>query len=324
MEEVKEEKKLIKTDYIIQPNAVTHAKYDYTAIQKNIMYQIIGQIQEKMTRQNLQKNLFGSIYVNVPIAEIAGNKNYKKVYDSSVELMDKKFNFNWKKLDGKEGKTTVALVSEVTHEKNSKYLQVCIPDKMIPVLLYIGDGFTKYQKTIAITLKGVHAKRLYEICHRWKDLGGYKCSLDEFREMMCLEDKYTKLSMLKSRVLDAAQKELKESADIYFEYKLEKNNSRDFNQITFKIIEQIKEKEKDTKYNDRMLFITNMLDISFPMIKSSKAIDLTQIITETEHFENIYIRFSSLRKELREGTKTKKDIKNLIPYILKNDFKIEC
>lgn len=306
---------------IIQPNAITTAKYDYTAVQKNILYQIIGQLQEKMSPEKINRDLFGSHYIDVPITEIAQGKNHAKVYEAAEELMNKKFSYKWGK--GKdEGKTTVNLISSVTHKKGANYIKLNIPEEIIPVLLYIGEGFTKYQKTIAITLKSVHAKRMYELCNRWRDLGGFRCSLDEFRTMMSLEDKYTTITMLKSRVLNAAKKELEDKADVYFDYSLEKKESRQYNLISFKIFQRGMEKEQGVLRDEKMLIVYNMLCITYPNTKNSKAQDLTEHISNHEDANKIYLRFNALRDELKEGKKTPKDLVKLLPHILKTDFEI--
>jgi len=309
---------------IIQPNLITQAKYDYTATQKNVLYHIISTLQDKMTKEKVDKNLFGEFYIEINIAQLAGIKNHSKVLEATKDLIGKKFSYNWKNERGKESTTTTGLVSSVTHEKNSKILQVKIPEAIVPVLLYIGEGFTQYQKTIALTLKSTHAKRLYEICNRWKDVGGYTCSLDDFKEMMCLDDKYSKLSMLKTRVLDAAKKELDEQSDITFEYSLKKEKARNFNVISFKIITKTKEKEKEKAYDDQLFLILNMLQIKYPLEVNDKAYTLTEEIKNHEDFYKIYLRLQGLKKELKENTKTKKDVQHLIPFILKNDFKIDC
>lgn len=309
---------------IIQPNIITHAKYDYTAMQKNILYNMIEQLQQKMYRNKLDRNLFGNIYIEIPIAEIAGNKNHNKVYEAAEELIGKKFHYNWKNEFGKENKTTTGLVAAVNHQKNERFIKLTIPEEIVPVLLYIGEGFTKYQKTIAITLKSVHAKRMYELCNRWRDLGGFVVSMDEYKKMMCLEDKYEKLSMLKARVLDVAKKELDEDAELSYEYSLEKKDSRNFNVIKFKIYEKVKEKEQEEILDEQKILITNMLAMPYPLEINNHAVNLTHTIMKHDEYYKIFIRFQGLRKELKEKTKTKKDIIKLLPFILKTDFGIDC
>lgn len=308
---------------IIQPNAITTAKYDYTAVQKNILYQMVGQLQDKMTNNKMNRDLFGSYCVIINIAEIAGYKNHSKVYEAAEELISKKFHYNWKKENGREGKTTTALVSSVTHEKNSRYLELKIPAEIVPILLYIGEGFTKYQKTIALTLKSVHAKRMYEMCNRWRDLGAFRCTVDEFKEMMCLDDKYEKISMLKSRVLDAAKKELDESADVSFEYSMDKNGTRQFSLISFKIIEKKKVKQEHADAGlatEDMVMVYNMLSIPYPAMKDGRALELSKKIAEHAESKVIYARIASLRKELKDGKKKQEDLVKLLPYILKTDY----
>ena len=67
---------------------------------------------------------------------------------------------------------------------------------------------------------------MYELCCRWADKGGFEITLVEFRKILFIEDKFKQIVQLKDRVLDMAQRELKESADVWYDYSLEKRESR--------------------------------------------------------------------------------------------------
>ncbi|MDR0698941.1 MAG: replication initiation protein, partial [Tannerella sp.] len=49
----------------------------------------------------------------------------------------------------------------------------------------------------ALSLPSYYAKRMYELCCRWKDKGFYRTTLKEFRKMMMVEDKFANVSDLR-------------------------------------------------------------------------------------------------------------------------------
>ena len=49
---------------VIQPNAVTNARYDYTQMQKDFMYHYIEAMNKHMTKEKvLQKDIFGGLAI---------------------------------------------------------------------------------------------------------------------------------------------------------------------------------------------------------------------------------------------------------------------
>jgi len=83
---------------------------------------------------------------------------------------------------------------------------------------------TKYYAERHLSLKGKHTKRIYEILitEAYKDFP-FKISLEDLRNILFLNDKYTEFREFKRNVLNSAEKEINEKSDIFFRYDIEKS-----------------------------------------------------------------------------------------------------
>jgi plasmid replication initiation protein len=311
----------------IQPNQITFARYNYTALQKNIIYDALEAFQDEMTAKNpMDKEICKkeTFVVSIRVDKHVKDNNYTKLLDSVKGLMKNQFNYEYEeKVEGKKPIKhvgTTVLVADVEHAEGSKTIELTFINKMVAVLLYIGAGFTPFQKTIAISLKSKHSKRLYEICCSWKVKGGFNMSLEEFREKMGLKKEYTKLSMFKEYVLEVAKEELKTSADVWFEYSLEKIRSRSYNWIYFSIFSndpKQRNAEKGVYPN-----VYNFLTMTFPNLFSNKAMVITDELEKKELLSRAWAKFRPVYDRYSNNELEIKHLGNLTRKILTEDFLI--
>lgn len=304
---------------IIQPKHITHAKYDYSVTQKNIMTHIISHLQDKMSITD--QTLFNEEIIDIPLKELDKNKNYSHILTEAKEMMNKKIEYEIKRENGKETEIITSMISTVLHEKGSPNVQFLIPSYAVPVFCYIGDGFTKFRKLIMLTLGSVYSKNIYELCCDWEDKGGFKMKIDTFRREVNIPETY-KNSNIKQRVLEPSKKELKKHADIYFEYSLDKSKgSRSFDLINFKIISKRKhaaqsEAERDqavrSMYQEVFTFIQNLIPD-----QARAAVDH---INASDRLDECYDRITRLDDDYVSGKKDRMDLIRLIKHIFKNDF----
>jgi len=305
---------------IIQPNRITNARYNFSAIEKNIIYCILEAMQKEMT---FQQALFDrSRKYTIDISKFMESNNYDYVLKEAEKLVKKTIWYNWKNDKGKINDTVTAIISSATKERGTGFLTIEVPEMALPVLLYIGaGGFTVLQKTIAISLKSKHSKRMYELCCRWKDKGGFNMSLDEFKKMLYVEKKYKDINKLRDQVLDVAKKELKESADTWFEYDLKKIKSRSFNWIYFSLFQndlKIKNAEKGLYPN-----IYNFLLISFPSMFNDSAMHITDQLSDKGQLSNAWAKFRPIYEKYVNNEMEAKHLVNTTRKILREDFGIK-
>jgi len=320
---------------IIQPNSLTNGRYEFTALQKNIIYIALSHIRKDMTKEKLSnKNLFDDYVIDIKISSLAKSKNYTEIIEAAEGMMKKPVKYQYTTVDegGKKvRKFSVAtvLVNTAIHEHGSDIVKLTISKMAVPYILYIGQGFTELQGTIALNLISIYAKRLYEMCCRWKDVGGFVMSLDEFKTILNIEKKYPQISQLRQYILDYSQKELKEKSDVWFEYKLNKTGgSRSFNQIIFKVFRNSVDLKalgsRKGEIAEKMIFIQNFLNYTFPIVKNDKALRITEQLNDFGFVDEAHKRFSALNKEFKDSEIEIKDVIALTYTILRQDFEIKC
>jgi plasmid replication initiation protein len=325
---MEENKNKVVKATLVQPNKVTSARYDYSAVQENVVTAIISAIQGYMSQEKLiQTDLFGNPMVRVQARDIAAGNNKAYVLKQLKDLRKKDIDFTWTHPEtGKEIDTNTGLINSYHSIRDSDEIDIEISKWAIPYLLYWGKGTggTIYERSTAMTLKGEYTKRLYKQCCRWKDKGGFTMDLDEFRQWLHIEDKYPDPIDLKRRVLDPAKKRLKDEADVYFEYSFSKIKSRSYNVITFKVFNVGTDKQKSDaasqEYKEAYIMLTRL----WPNYESDKAMQVADKISERGQLKQVLDRLIRLDDDLTQGKL------NGMPHyaatakkILKEDYMIE-
>ena len=307
---------------LIQPNRVTNARHDYTAVQENVLTCMIEAIQVHMSKEkSIETDLFGHPKIIITSSDIAQGNTKHYVLKQLRELRKKDIDFEYTDQKGRTVDVTTGLINSFQSIKETDLIEVEISTWAIPYLLYWGKevGGTIFSKSIAVTLKSVYAKRLYKLCKRWENKGGFIMDLDEFKDMLMLENKYPRPSLIESKVLKPAQNQLSKYADVSFEYNLQKVKSRSYNVISFKIFSK---KQKSGANTDQWYkFVYLFLCRTYPNYKSDTAQRITdQLASDSLQLRRAHKKFKDLDDEFSVGGKNTEDVIKLTKYILKNDF----
>jgi len=303
----------------MQPNAVTYAQYDFCQIEKDIMYFIIDALQSYVKKEiTVQHDLFGGIGFELQLKAMVKSKNHTKFLGHVRDLMKKPVSYVYNK-EKKVYEITTVLVSSMTYERNSGRLVIKIPQEAVPVMLNITSGFTLYNRSVALTLPSVYAKRMYELCCRWKDKGFFRISLVEFRKMFSIENKHLKICDLREYVLDMAQKHLCEHADITYTYDLRKENgSRSFNWLYLWInCHSIEESQKEKHKAYQIVF-----NFMYEIFRNSTATDIADTLLDNGDLKRAADRFTRMKTDIRNGRIKKHGINQYAAKVLHDDFKI--
>lgn len=323
------EKKHIQDLMLIQPDNVTFGQFSVTATQDNILTLINEQLQDYMTnKKSIMFDLLGQPFVHIRCDEAGGLRNKSKVKKEAIELSKKLFRFRWvhPKIH-RTYETAGVIVTSVHDDIGTNNLIINFNPWAIPFLLYYGKGVggTFYKKTIALSLRGDKAKRMYKIiCSKFNEPNGtYDYSLEQLRQDFQLGPSYTN-AIIKKRILEASRDEIKASgADVWFDFELitkhPKNNKRkpmaDTARLHIKTTRTTTEGSSQTLINGtiyRWLQIT--LEDAFYTDEAFKA------ILQSERREEIYNRICFWDDKLSTGEMTTQHIKNSIRKMLKEDF----
>ena len=64
-------------------------------------------------------------------------------------------------------------------------------------------GYTKFKRQVAMELRSLYAKRMYELMCKWQDKNGFTMNISELKDMLAVTEKYAKYSAFKKFVLES-------------------------------------------------------------------------------------------------------------------------
>lgn len=305
--------------YIKQPNHVSTARFPTTALEKDIIYHIVGKLQEKMSKD--LNGVFKEQEISLELKKIESNNNYGRVKKAVKSLASKFVEFETQ-IPGSKAieQNLTSLISGLKRVDNSKYISFMVPSSSVGFFCYIGGGYTTFQKVIAINLNSIYSKLFYELCCRWYDKGGFSTNIEKLKKYFNISDKYKQIAHLRNKVLNVAEKELKEKADFYFTYTLYKKE-RKYTDIKIKIHKNTPNQETYFGINhNSYLSVYNFLNIYFPNHLNNKALHYSDQLAESGQIENANQRFKRLVDDLDKKNKNKKDILNLLNVVILPEF----
>jgi plasmid replication initiation protein len=223
----------MKRQLIRQHNAITEARYDMSALGKNIFYILLAQLRGEDL--NLKKKIYRisvkslSEIQGKAIEHIQFKRTAKKLLEQViyVPLGAGKF-------------TQVNLVSSSEYIRGKGTIEIELSEKIRDFLFHINKNFTEFELHEALLLKSKYAKRMYEMLCQYKDTGIFIINIDELKARLSMvdpqtkKDKYPKYGLLRAKVLDIVQKEINEKTTMYFDYTVVKTGKR-FSHLKFKI-----------------------------------------------------------------------------------------
>jgi len=151
-----------------------------------------------------------------------GKKRIGKVDDVFKVIKELMYTPLW--YENKNQRGYVAWLTEVFEDKTTEgqIFNFVFHPKLKPYLLNLENQYTIYNYFYRVCLS-TNSMKIYEILKRYQYLGQVDLNIeDDIKAPLGLKGKYEKFYDLKKKVLNVAQKELKEFTDISFEYEISK------------------------------------------------------------------------------------------------------
>ncbi len=217
---------------IRQHNALTNARYDYSELQLDLMFFILSR---------LRKDQETSLY-ELPIKELSlltGKQYHLPYLRQATEGMGSRMF----EVETPERVKQLWMFQRVEYLKGQGIIEIKLTEDILPYLFGLKDNFTSYALAAALRLNSKYAKRIYQLCSQWKDVGETKkYDIQEFKKKLSLLDekgneKMLRISDFKESVLDVAVKQINEHTELNISYKLEKR-VRTYTHIVFTIKRQ--------------------------------------------------------------------------------------
>ena len=318
-----------KNDIICQSNALTNARYDFSPIEKNVLYFVIQKVRASYVDREIpyQTNLFNdnlTIYLaSSALSEIADENHTKRARMALRDLRHRDF-----PIQNEKGKwVEVGFINYAEYDPSNNCYEIEVSKKILPHLVELAKKFTSYSLTVAISLKSKYSKRFYELGCQYRSNvpKRFWIDIDELRKMFCLGNGYKLKSDIKKRIIDVAMAEIKKAyedgiCDLWLEYwevgKGEK--TRFYFNIHTRLNEDNKEDSKVLK--EQLNGINNILKPAFQKDPKFVKYVIEHLSHNTAMITPVY---EKLIQKLNEVAKKKEQPGALFRYILKQDFGIE-
>ena len=309
----------MENEMLVQSNTITQARYEFTKIEKRIIYRIIKEIRKQYVTGELQSNLFNELVVCLTFKDLQEvSENTQLVYKSIRTLKTRSYEF-----DNDEEWLILGIINKARHIKTKGTWEITVDREMVAQFVELAKNYTEYSLTVAMSLRSEYSQRLYEYCSQFRSSGGFRMKVQDMKEKMRLVKKYDRYAGFKKYVLDVALKELKElykqgQCDLYFEYSEEKNG-RSVETLRFKIISR-ETPETKMSLEDLLYSVRNDLTNIFDVQKMAKNKDfvnktMSELILNPEKLNHCYGKIAYTKSKL-----PKEDWQRYLRSIIKDEY----
>ena len=294
----------MKNKLIVQDNLVTTARYEMTALEKNIIYSVMAQIED---------NDPPSKFYTISISDIEDTKDARVRQDRFDEAIKKLLTRELVIMKPNGNTLRITVISSADYDSDGN-VEIGIDLKMRPYLFELKKNFTIFSLEVATSLKSKYSKRLYEMLCQFKSTGLLRISVQELRERFELGDEqYERWSNFEKNVLKTAQTEINDKADFQFAYILKKHKKKIVS-VDFIF------RKPETKPEPQPV-------ITVPIVVAPQIQDVNPRIGErlekyglnTEKINKIFIKHTEkvINKQLYELDCNRETVKNTAAYLLK-------
>ena len=325
-------KELSEKEFLmIVPNNVTFGQYEISELQENILTLIGDALQKHISREcPLPRDLFDQPYIEILCDEASGRNNKATVKAAAYDLIKKTFSFRWKHPTVHSDCETVGTIITTVHDlKNTNRIVINFNMWAIPFLLYygIGVGGTRYNKSVALSLRGNYTKRLYKIVCSQKDRTEYIYNIEQFKKDLSLPKSYTNAE-IERRVLEPARERIKESGtDVWFEYEMmcqhpKKGRKPKADTIYF-YIKTLHPKEAGGDHYYQYSYVYRWISNAMGRPTNDSAVTAVEKITSSGRLKQVYDRICYWDDKVSRGEQTMPHVNNSILKLLREDFGIK-
>lgn len=200
---------------LYQHNAMTLARYEMTEIERNIVYLLMAQIRRE---DDPGKKYF--IHVK-DIEGLTGRTPHGKEYKAAtMKLIARGFTA---KIKG--DLFQASFISSARYLTNQGIIEIGVDPDVRPFYVEFKEHFTMFKLAAALSLQSIYAKRIYELLcmNRNVDGGAFETDIADLKLRFNIidetgKDTYPDWTKFKNNVLEPAQREINQKADITFQY----------------------------------------------------------------------------------------------------------
>lgn len=303
-------KQITETTKAREPLILLLSKIEFSVLERRVYWIVLSQIEQGF---NVSSDLFQSLKFEIPISDLK-ETNRQRIKDlvkkiptrmiSKSDYVDDVFEafvpFPYAKYDGKKG-----------------FLELVMLAQVVPYFMELKKGYSEFEIMAALSLTSEYSQRLYPLLSSWKDKGKWlNVDVEHLKDLLGATH-YSSFGNFKQRVLDVAQKEMREKTNIHFDMIFHKIG-RNITTIDFKIYktDEIEAIEAHKAVKAEMDSVEK-LDIGRIMVQASQI--LSSYNFSSKQYQAIMSNPETLQLFIEEDSKithgVRKNVQNKTAYM---------
>lgn len=234
-------KKELEKQKVFQANKFIESKQTFTLMEKRVLTSILAQI-----RPDEKEKLVYEIDVK-KIAEMANVDNTRMYREAKEMARSMMFKHTWEEKEEEEFFEMIMLFHRIKYEKGIFTIEINRELKEIFMELQKRGEYTAYELGEFISLTSVYAQRIYELIKQYEHSKQRErtIKIDKLRHMLGIEENQYKLySNFRKKVLEQAEKIIKEKTNLKFKWEGITRAGRKIDSIRFYSIGEEKKLSK--------------------------------------------------------------------------------
>jgi plasmid replication initiation protein len=239
---------------VIKSNFLVQASYRLSLIEQRILLSAITQIRnsEKITDEVLYK-----VRAEDLVSLGSDEKDaYARLKEAAQKLFERKITLIYEVKNGistKKIKSNIRWIQRADYLDSEGCLEIRFSKDILPYINNLEEQFTQYDLKDIASITSSHAIRVYELLMQWGSTGKREVSLENFKNMLQIEDQYKSIKDLKTRVLLPAIDQINEFTPLKVSW-TQKKTGRKITHFLFSFERKdgkpIQTKNKKLKTND--------------------------------------------------------------------------
>ena len=207
----------MENNLVVQSNDLILATYTMQKTDKELMLACISQIDSRPDAPNVTQDTEYKVTVDDIKSLFFGKKSkneqnvYRDIENASKRLYDVDIVMSLP-----ENKTLqTRLVSSIVYDPDNGEVVLSFANKILPYLTQLKANFTKYKLLEIGELSSIHSIKMYELVVMWVNQYQYskEFTIEEFKHVMCVKDKYKQFSELLRYVIETAINDINENTN---------------------------------------------------------------------------------------------------------------
>lgn len=203
---------------VVKHNDLVKARSNLSKVEHRVIAMLIAQLDRDDESFGLQRIRIRDI---IEKSKSSSQDLYSRGKEICQRLLNQQIHIQTEE-DGKRVYEGYNALDKIRYVEGDGCIEARFNDSMKPFLLELKRRFTIYQLEAFMQLGSRYSMRIYELLKMREDLRWLRIPVQQLRELLSCEDKYSRFGDFRRRVVDRAQSEIEESTDVSFTYKVER------------------------------------------------------------------------------------------------------